>query len=84
MNEWCLYDPNFDENYWSGHYFFLQTKVQELKDSRTSANQQLRMMLLDPAVNVMFQRMKKELQDYKKKLEQTQNDLTAWKFTPDR
>ena len=40
--------------------------------------------LLDPAVNILIQRMKKELDDPKKKLEDTQNDLNAWKFTPDR
>lgn len=41
-------------------------------------------MLVDPAVNVVFQRMKAQLVDYKEKLEQAQNDLSAWKFTPDR
>ena len=41
-------------------------------------------MLLDPAVNIMFQQMKKEMDASKEKLEQAQNDLAAWKFTPDR
>ena len=40
-------------------------------------------MLLDPAINLMFQRMKKEMDVCKEKLEQAQNDLAAWKFTPD-
>ena len=31
----------------------------------------------------MFQRMKKEMDVCKDKLEQAQNDLAAWKFTPD-
>ena len=44
----------------------------------------LRNMLLDPAVNLLFQRMKKEMDVYKEKLEQAQNDLAAWKFTADR
>ncbi len=41
-------------------------------------------MLLDPAINLVFQRMKKEVDSCKEKLEQAQNDLAAWKFTPDR
>jgi hypothetical protein len=40
-------------------------------------------MLLDPAINLMFLRMKKEMDICKEKLEQAQNDLAAWKFTPD-
>ena len=41
-------------------------------------------MLFDPAVNLVFQRMQSELKDSKEKLDQAQNDLSAWKFTPDR
>lgn len=41
-------------------------------------------MLLDPAVNIVFQRMAKEMEDAQEKLKQTQNELSAWKFTPDR
>lgn len=41
-------------------------------------------MAVDPAVNLVFQRMKSQLADYKEKLEQAQNDLSAWKFSPDR
>lgn len=41
-------------------------------------------MLVDPAVNLVFERMKRQLSDYKEKLEQAQSDLSAWKFTPDR
>lgn len=44
----------------------------------------LRSTLLDPAVNLIIQKLKKELAETKKKLEDTQNDLNAWKFTPDR
>ena len=41
-------------------------------------------MLFDPAVNIVFHRMQTELKDSKEKLDQAQNDLSAWKFTPDR
>ena len=65
-------------------YLVLQTQIQELKQAQNTSAAQLRTMLLDPAVNIMFQRMKKEMDASKEKLEQAQNDLAAWKFTPDR
>lgn len=34
-------------------------------------------------MNVLFQKLKQELQATKAKLEETQNELSAWKFTPD-
>ena len=41
-------------------------------------------MLIDPAVNILLEKMKSEVTETKDKLEQAQNDLSAWKFTPDR
>ena len=35
-------------------------------------------------MNLLFEKMKTELGEAKEKLEQAQNDLSAWKFTPDR
>ena len=66
------------------HFHILQTQIQELKQAQNTSAAQLRTMLLDPAVNIMFQQMKKEMDASKEKLEQAQNDLAAWKFTPDR
>lgn len=43
----------------------------------------LRSALLDPAVNCLVQQLRNELQSTKQKLEDTQNELSAWKFTPD-
>lgn len=43
----------------------------------------LRSTLLDPAVNIIIQKLKSELQATKARLEETQNELSAWKFTPD-
>ena len=62
----------------------LQVQIQELKQAQNPSAAKLRSMLLDPAVNLMFERMKKEVESCKEKLEQAQNDLAAWKFTPDR
>ena len=56
----------------------------DLKQALSSENSQLHRVLVDPSVNIMFQTMKKQLADYKQKLEQAQNHLSAWKFTPDR
>ncbi|GFR72227.1 pre-mRNA-splicing regulator WTAP-like, partial [Elysia marginata] len=58
-------------------------QIQEMKQAQTQNTAQLRSMLLDPAINLVFQRMAKEMDDHKDKLKQKQNDLTAWKFTPD-
>lgn len=44
---------------------------------------QLRATLLDPAVNMLFEKMRQELDQTKAKLDETQNELSAWKFTPD-
>lgn len=43
----------------------------------------LRTALLDPAVNSLVQQLRNELTATKLRLEDTQNELTAWKFTPD-
>jgi len=61
----------------------LLAQIQELKQSQTPATSQLKSTLLDPSVNLLFEKMKTELGDTKEKLEQAQNDLNAWKFTPD-
>ncbi|XP_050390706.1 pre-mRNA-splicing regulator WTAP [Patella vulgata] len=58
-------------------------QIQEMKAGQTTSMAQLRTMLLDPAVNLVFQRITKEMDDCKDKLKQTQNELSAWKFTPD-
>ena len=55
-----------------------------MKQAQTPSAQQLQTMLIDPAVNLLFEKMKTELTETKDRLEQAQNDLSAWKFTPDR
>jgi len=58
-------------------------QIQEMKQAQTQNTAQLRSMLLDPAINLVFQRMAKEMEEHKEKLKQKQNELNAWKFTPD-
>lgn len=57
--------------------------MNELKNAQAPTSAALRSTLIDPAVNSMIQLLRAELQNTKAKLEETQNDLSAWKFTPD-
>lgn len=50
----------------------------------TAGGNSLKHSLLDPAVNLLFERMKRDFDTTKAKMEETQNELAAWKFTPDR
>uniref|UniRef100_A0AAY5L1G8 Pre-mRNA-splicing regulator WTAP n=1 Tax=Esox lucius TaxID=8010 RepID=A0AAY5L1G8_ESOLU len=59
------------------------TQIQYLKQAQQPSVAQLRSTLVDPAVNLFFLKMKSELEENKDKLEQAQNELSAWKFTPD-
>ncbi|XP_077541620.1 pre-mRNA-splicing regulator WTAP-like isoform X2 [Haemaphysalis longicornis] len=60
-------------------------QIQELKgaSAATGWTRQLRAALLDPAVNLLFERMRREVEAMRTRLEETQNELSAWKFTPD-
>nr|CAG4642124.1 EOG090X0FYD [Eurycercus lamellatus] len=61
----------------------LLVQIQELKASQAANAVSLRSSLLDPAVNLLIQHLRKELEKAKSSLEETQNELSAWKFTPD-
>uniref|UniRef100_A0A8C4YZE2 Pre-mRNA-splicing regulator WTAP n=2 Tax=Gadus morhua TaxID=8049 RepID=A0A8C4YZE2_GADMO len=59
------------------------TQIQYLKQVQQPSVAQLRTSMVDPAINLFFLKMKGELEQTKDKLEQAQNELSAWKFTPD-
>ncbi|XP_039954661.1 pre-mRNA-splicing regulator female-lethal(2)D [Bactrocera tryoni] len=59
------------------------SQIAEYKAAQAPTALALRAALLDPAVNLLFEKLKKELKATKAKLEETQNELSAWKFTPD-
>ncbi|CAL8318069.1 unnamed protein product [Merluccius merluccius] len=59
------------------------TQIQYLKQVQQPSAAQLRTAMVDPAINLFFLKMKGELEQTKDKLEQAQNELSAWKFTPD-
>ena len=63
---------------------FFQDQISDLKAAQSASPSQLRSMLLDPAINLMFTSLKKEMDSIKEKNEQAQSDLAAWKFTADR
>lgn len=71
----CLFDSDF---------CFQQNQIQYLKQVQLPSAAQLRSTLVDPSINLFFLKMKTELEQTKDKLEQAQNELSAWKFTPDR
>lgn len=58
-------------------------QLNELKNTQVPTTSTLRAALLDPAVNSLLQQLRSELQATRLKLEDTQNELSAWKFTPD-
>ncbi|XP_065560745.1 pre-mRNA-splicing regulator WTAP-like isoform X2 [Artemia franciscana] len=61
----------------------IASQIQELKASQTPGAAALRSALLDPAINILVQKLRKELEYARARLEETQNELSAWKFTPD-
>merc|ERR1719232_1909388 len=61
----------------------MEAQIAELKAAQAPTNAQLRQTLLDPAVNLVIQRLTKECDKLKKEAEEAQNELAAWKFTPD-
>ncbi|XP_011301678.1 pre-mRNA-splicing regulator WTAP [Fopius arisanus] len=58
-------------------------QIATMKAAQSPSASSLRSTLLDPAVNILIQRLRQELITTKAKLEDTQNELSAWKFTPD-
>merc|ERR1711953_1227937 len=61
----------------------LSNQIAELKASQVPSTAAMRNALLDPAVNLIVQNLKKELETTRNKLQETQEELSAWKFTPD-
>lgn len=61
----------------------LQNQMQELKASLVPTDAQLQQALLDPAVNLMFEEMRREVEKARTKVDEMQSELSAWKFTPD-
>eukprot|EP00116_Pleurobrachia_bachei_P007266 sb/3467528/ len=56
---------------------------QELKRALAPSTSNLRTTLLDPCVNLLFQKMQSQIKDLQGKLEKAEEELNAWSFTPD-
>ena len=74
----------FQVNCCCGAGWCCQGQISDLKQALNPSSAQLQSMLLDPAVNLLFTQMKHEMDTCRSQLEQSQKDLAAWKFTPDR
>lgn len=61
----------------------LEEKLEQISHSQLPQPYQLETTLIDPALNLMFEKMKSEVDSAKTKVEEMQNELSAWKFTPD-
>jgi len=61
----------------------MTAQIAELKSAQAPSSAQLRQTLIDPAVNLVIQKLTKECDQQKKAAEEAQNELAAWKFTPD-
>merc|ERR1712142_848604 len=61
----------------------MAAQIAELKAARAPSTAALRNTLIDPAVNLVIQRLTKECDSLKKAAEEAQDELAAWKFTPD-
>ena len=61
----------------------MTAQIAELKAAQAPSSAQLRQTLIDPAVNLVIQKLTKECDQQKKAAEEAQNELAAWKFTPD-
>uniref|UniRef100_A0A6G1SC79 Pre-mRNA-splicing regulator WTAP n=1 Tax=Aceria tosichella TaxID=561515 RepID=A0A6G1SC79_9ACAR len=61
----------------------LQEKLDLITQNQLPTPYQLESTLIDPALNMMFEKMKSEMEAAKVKVEEMQNELSAWKFTPD-
>lgn len=55
-----------------------------MREELIPSDSRLNSTLLDPALNLMFEKMKSEVASSKERVEQMQNELAAWKFTTDR
>lgn len=61
----------------------LQDQLNQITYNSVPTTYQLETTLVDPALNLMFEKMKSEVEIAKTKAEEMQNELSAWKFTPD-
>ena len=61
----------------------MASQIAELKAAQAPSTAALRNTLIDPAVNLVIQKLTKECDALRKQAEEARDELAAWKFTPD-
>jgi len=61
----------------------MNTQLAEIKAAQSPSSALLRSTLLDPAVNLVIDKLTKQCDKLKKEVEEKDQELVAWKFTPD-
>lgn len=61
----------------------LQENLVRVGHSQYPVSHQLESTSSDPAFNLMFDKMKKEVNSARSRVEEMQSELSAWRFTPD-
>jgi len=61
----------------------LTSQLAETKAAHSPTSALLRSTLLDPAVNLVIDKLTKQCDNLKKEVEEKEQELAAWKFTPD-
>jgi pre-mRNA-splicing regulator WTAP len=65
-------------------FSYLQSQLNTMLQAQVPTIAAVRNAMYDPVVCTVVQKLREELSATKTKLEETQNELSAWKFTPDR
>jgi len=61
----------------------MNSQLTEMKSANSPSSALLRSTLLDPAVNLVIDKLTKQCDKLKKEVEEKDEELAAWKFTPD-
>ena len=61
----------------------MMVQIQELKQALAPSTSNLRATLLDPCINLLFEKMQEQIKDLNTQLNEARGELSAWTFTAD-
>jgi len=61
----------------------MMVQIQELKQALAPSTSNLRATLLDPCINLLFEKMQEQIKDLQTQLNEAKGELSAWTFTAD-
>lgn len=61
----------------------MMVQIQELKQALAPSTSNLRATLLDPCINLLFEKMQGQIKDLQTQLDEAKGELSAWTFTAD-